>query len=130
VSAPKLMSSHNTGSFSTWSFLLSVLHQGTAIQMDYTAGKFPSYEHFAQHMDAAARDRDDELEQALKIHETALCLDTVMAERARLRSALINLTVAAKNAAEYLNAKGRRMPALNAAIADADCAFETIGDHS
>jgi len=43
-----------------WSFLRSVLSQGSAIQMDYDNKKFESYEHYAIHLDGAARDRVDE----------------------------------------------------------------------
>ena len=49
-----------------WSFLRSVLDQGTAIQQDYQAGKFKCYEEFSAYIDAAARDRADELEVLLK----------------------------------------------------------------
>ncbi len=51
--------------FSAWSFLRDVLSQGTAIQMDYAAGKYPDYEHFAMRMDAAARERAEQLENVL-----------------------------------------------------------------
>jgi len=45
-----------------------VLDQGTAIQQDYQAGKYKCYEEFSAHMDAAARDRNDELEKLLEEH--------------------------------------------------------------
>lgn len=48
-----------------WSFLLKVLSQGGAIRLDYTAGKYPSYEHYAARLDEAARERADELEALL-----------------------------------------------------------------
>lgn len=45
-----------------WSFLRSVLSQGGAIQQDYEAGKFKCYEEYSARVDAAARERADELE--------------------------------------------------------------------
>jgi hypothetical protein len=76
-------------SFSLWSFLRDVLVQGTAIQQDWEHGNLNTYEAYAARMDQAAREREDQLEQALKIHETALSLDTMTAERDRLRAALM-----------------------------------------
>lgn len=44
-----------------WSFLRSVLAQGTDIQKDYTAGKYSSYEEFAARLDSAAHERLESL---------------------------------------------------------------------
>lgn len=44
-----------------WSMVRSILMQGAAIQQDYQAGKFATYEHYSARMDAAARERIDEL---------------------------------------------------------------------
>jgi hypothetical protein len=44
-----------------WSFLRDVLSQGAAIQQDYAAGNLPTYEHYAARLDAAAREREEEL---------------------------------------------------------------------
>lgn len=49
-----------------WSFLRRVMDQGGAIQMDYQAGKYESYEHYSARLDEAARERTDELEELLK----------------------------------------------------------------
>lgn len=43
-----------------WSFLRRVLEQGSAIQQDYTAGKYRTYEDYAARIDEAARERADE----------------------------------------------------------------------
>lgn len=51
--------------FSLWSLLRAVLEQGAAINQDSMAGKYPTYEHWSARMDEAARERADELEQAL-----------------------------------------------------------------
>lgn len=40
-----------------WSLLRRVLEQGVAIQQDYAAGKYASYEEYAARMDEAARER-------------------------------------------------------------------------
>lgn len=48
-----------------WSFFRRLLSQGGDIQMDYNAGKYRSYEHYAARLDAAARERADEFLQAL-----------------------------------------------------------------
>lgn len=48
---------------SMWSFLGNVLQQGAAIQQDYAAGNFANYEAYAQRMDAAAREREDQIRQ-------------------------------------------------------------------
>lgn len=48
-----------------WSFLRDVLSQGTAIQMDYAAGKYGGYEAFSARMDASARERADEFSARL-----------------------------------------------------------------
>lgn len=44
-----------------WSKVRSILMQGAAIQQDYVAGKFSNYEEYAARMDAAARERIEEL---------------------------------------------------------------------
>lgn len=44
-----------------WSFLCKVLSQGGAIQQDYNAGHYPSYEHYSARLDEAARERADQL---------------------------------------------------------------------
>lgn len=44
-----------------WSKVRSILMQGAAIQQDYAAGKFIDYEEYAARMDAAARERIEEL---------------------------------------------------------------------
>jgi len=49
-----------------WSFMRSVLSQGGAIQQDYQAGKYESYEHYSARLDAAARERTDQLVAALR----------------------------------------------------------------
>lgn len=48
-----------------WSMLRAVLEQGAAIQQDYAAGKYPSYEHYAARIDEVARERADALTAAL-----------------------------------------------------------------
>ena len=48
-----------------WSFLRSVLEQGVAIQQDYAAGKYESYEHYAIRVDGAARERVEQLRALL-----------------------------------------------------------------
>lgn len=40
-----------------WSMLRRVLEQGAAIQQDYAAGKYASYEHYSARVDEAARER-------------------------------------------------------------------------
>lgn len=40
-----------------WSFIRRVLEQGAAIQQDYAAGKYPTYEHYSARIDEAARER-------------------------------------------------------------------------
>lgn len=40
-----------------WSLIRRVLDQGTAIQQDYAAGKYPTYEHLQARLDEAARER-------------------------------------------------------------------------
>jgi hypothetical protein len=57
-----------TRPFSLWSFLRNVLEQGCAIQLDYEAGNFASYEHYSARLDEAARERESQLaaEQAAK----------------------------------------------------------------
>lgn len=57
--------------FSSWSFLRAVLEQGMAIQQDYTAGKYPDYEHLSARLDGAARERDAQLEKARKPHRVS-----------------------------------------------------------
>jgi hypothetical protein len=57
----------NTGEL--WSFLRRVLSQGTDIQKDYSNGKYKSYEHFAIRLDAAARERVEELQALLAQEE-------------------------------------------------------------
>ena len=47
-----------------WSFLRTVLEHGAAIQQDYAAGKYASYEHYAARLDEAARDRAELFEKA------------------------------------------------------------------
>ncbi len=42
-----------------WSLVRSILEQGAAIQQDYEAGKYPSYEHYSARVDEAARERAD-----------------------------------------------------------------------
>lgn len=44
-----------------WSFLRSVLEQGAAIQQDYAAGNHKGYEEYSARLDAAARERADEI---------------------------------------------------------------------
>lgn len=77
-------------SFSLWSFLRDVLSQGTAIQQDWEHGNLNTYGAYSARMDAAAREREDQLERALQIHETALSLDTMTAERDRLRAEILD----------------------------------------
>ena len=43
-----------------WSWVRSVLSQGSAIQQDYAAGKYACYEEYAARLDVAARERIDE----------------------------------------------------------------------
>lgn len=52
--------------FNLWAFLRYVLSQGAAIETDYRAGKWPSYEGYSARMDAAARDRAEEFTKALE----------------------------------------------------------------
>lgn len=40
-----------------WSFFRKLIDQGTAIQQDYAAGRYKSYEEFSSRLDAAARER-------------------------------------------------------------------------
>jgi hypothetical protein len=40
-----------------WSFIRNVLCQGAAIQQDYAAGKYASYEEYSARLDAASRER-------------------------------------------------------------------------
>ena len=42
-----------------WSLVRSILKQGAAIQQDYEAGKYPSYEHYSARVNEAARERAD-----------------------------------------------------------------------
>ena len=49
-----------------WSFLRAVLEQGSAINNDYHAGKFTSYEEYSARMDEAARELADKLTNILK----------------------------------------------------------------
>lgn len=44
-----------------WSYLRSVLAQGTDIHKDYMAGKFADYEEYSARLDAAAKERAAEL---------------------------------------------------------------------
>lgn len=53
-----------------WSFFRRLMTQGGDIQMDYNAGKYPSYEHYSARLDEAARERTDEF---LKMMETPKC---------------------------------------------------------
>lgn len=46
-----------------WSFFRLLLEQGGAIQQDYNAGRFPSYEHYSARLDQAARERVDKFLQ-------------------------------------------------------------------
>lgn len=48
-----------------WSFVRSVLSQGTSIQQDYMAGKYPTYEHYSARLDEAGRERADGFSAAL-----------------------------------------------------------------
>lgn len=53
-----------------WSFFRRLIDQGTAIQQDYAAGKYPSYEHFSARMDAAARERVDDFKAIFSLIAT------------------------------------------------------------
>ncbi len=44
-----------------WEFMRSVLSQGAAIQQDYATGRHNGYEAYSARLDAAARERGDEL---------------------------------------------------------------------
>lgn len=46
-----------------WSFFRKLIDQGTAIQQDYTAGKYKCYEEFSARLDAAARERLKEFQE-------------------------------------------------------------------
>lgn len=46
---------------SMWGFMRSVLTQGAAIYQDFAAGNLKDYEEYSARVDAAARERDDEL---------------------------------------------------------------------
>ncbi len=48
-----------------WSLVRNTLVQGGAIQQDYTAGKYMSYEEYSARLDAAARERADEFERLI-----------------------------------------------------------------
>lgn len=48
-----------------WSFLRSVLSQGMAIQMDAAAGKYQRSEEVSIRLDAAARERRDQMQAEL-----------------------------------------------------------------
>lgn len=48
-----------------WSFLRSVLSQGASIQQDYVAGTHKGYEEYSARLDAAARERAEEIEAVL-----------------------------------------------------------------
>lgn len=48
-----------------WSFCRKLLSQGGDIQMDYNAGKYHSYEEYSARLDAAARERVEELRAVL-----------------------------------------------------------------
>lgn len=48
-----------------WHFMRSTLEQGSAIQLDYNAGKYPTYEHYAARIDAAGSERVDQLKAML-----------------------------------------------------------------
>lgn len=52
--------------FTPWTFLRTVLERGAAIQQDYLAGRFDSYEQYAQRLDAAARELADGLAAAMR----------------------------------------------------------------
>ena len=43
-----------------WSWIARVLGQGAAIQQDYAAGKYETYEHYSARIDEAARERADQ----------------------------------------------------------------------
>ena len=50
----------------SWSQVRSILAQGAAIQQDYAAGNHSSYEEYSARLDAAARDREDQLNTAIE----------------------------------------------------------------
>lgn len=52
---------HELNSGELWSFLRRVLSQGGDIQLDANAGKYKSHEELSIRLDAAARERADEL---------------------------------------------------------------------
>lgn len=49
-----------------WSFIRTLLSQGCAIQQDYQAGKYETYEHYSARLDEAARERVDQFMAKLK----------------------------------------------------------------
>ena len=49
-----------------WSLFRRIIEQGGAIQQDYAAGKYPSYEHYSARLDEAARERADTFIQAIR----------------------------------------------------------------
>lgn len=46
-----------------WVFFRQMIDQGTAIQQDYQAGKYASYEEFSARLDEAARERLEQFKQ-------------------------------------------------------------------
>lgn len=54
-----------------WSLIRRVLEQGTAIEQDNFAGRFPSYEHLSIRLDAAARERIDEFMALFSAYDAA-----------------------------------------------------------
>lgn len=64
---------------SMWGFMRSVLTQGAAIYQDFAAGNLKDYEEYSARVDAAARERDDEL----KSLPSAIAETTEDAERYR-----------------------------------------------
>lgn len=66
--------------FSLWSFLRNVLHQGEAIGLDC---RERPYEEYSARMDAAAREREEQLRKSLGLSdETSRCIhDHVVCEK-------------------------------------------------
>ncbi len=52
-----------------WSFLRSVMSQGSDIRADYDSGKWPNYEAYSARLDAAAAERADQLAKKLGLSE-------------------------------------------------------------
>lgn len=60
-----------------WSWIRSVLAQGTDIHQDYLAGRHGDYEAYAARLDAAAREREGEIPD---------CAQAILAKRDEVKS--------------------------------------------